>query len=206
MTRRKIIIIGSNHGSSKAGDIIKSSIAQEKIDAVFVEGLDIKQLISINYFEKYPFLIYSLFIYRLFMLIAGREAKAINKILKEQKIKKEFIDIEAKNIPLYHRWYDDLVFIVLFLFSLFYLVVQWPNLIWLVSLILLPVIIMILIFALRSKKIRDEAFASNTLKLINNKNYKTVILVCGKFHAKEVKNYLSKFKFETILLTKCPKI
>jgi hypothetical protein len=66
-----IYLVGETHGSKKVANVVEPLLKRCNIDLILSEGFDFERILKREYVLKYPFLIYSLLIYKIILHILG---------------------------------------------------------------------------------------------------------------------------------------
>lgn len=198
---KRIYLIGENHASGVTGKILERFLKKNKIDAILSEGFQLNKFYSFRNVIMHPLLAYALTLWKIFMLIYGRSSKDVKQIAEKYSI--PLLTIDAKPSELlknYRRWYDYPLMIAVISFCFWFFWLKSPNtLLYKVIALIIPGLVYMLLVALNTMNFRNAKFFENSRKIMENKNYHSVILICGKGHLEGVKELLSNRYYVKIL-------
>ena len=191
--RKIVYIIGENHASRKTGKILEQFLSRNEIDAILSEGFQLKKFYTFKNIINHPVLTYALTLWAMVMFIYGSSSRDVKRIVKKYNLPLIYIDAEPDELIKEHgRWYDFPIIIAVLAWCIWkFWLKPSPFLLRIIITFVLPGAVYMLLVALHTFKLRNTKFFDNSQKIIANKKYQVVVLICGNAHLKEVKRLLS---------------
>lgn len=183
----QVYLLGTTHFTKKSKEQVKKVFENYKIDLILSEGVWGK--LKIKEWIRDPFLSICIRVYFFISKIWSNEFYILEKISKDKKIPFRNIDKNINELFNYfYRRYNPIIFILIFLgLKIFYESYKIKNISPVIISLLMTFMIYFVYFVIKTGSIRNESFSEKINNTIKKKDYRNILIVCGKLHCGPIK-------------------